>query len=186
MGNDFSLWAAIASGVAALISAWFAYVNIRVQKRSLRLSEHEEERHRPHLVPYLIDGYVKFIAHEHLRVYGFSLSISNRSDTDDSVAQIELQLTYKALSGISIAVKTRHDNNLKKVFTGGNMTTLPIPLRIDAHQTIAGWVYFGVKEELFSGSAVDKFAIILTDSHDIVSTVEPIIVRELIDETQKS
>lgn len=186
MGNDLSLWAAIASGVAALISAWFAYVSIRVQRRSLRLSEQEEERHRPHLVPYLIDGYVKYVAHEHLRVYAFSLSISNRSDADDSLAQLELQLTYKAPSGTNIAVKVRHDTNLKNVFAGGNMTTLPIPLRIDAHQTIAGRVYFGIKEELLSGSAVDKFTIILTDSHDIFSTVEPIIVRELIDETQKS
>jgi hypothetical protein len=186
MSNDLSLYAAIASGVAALVSAWFAYLSIRVSKRSLRLSEQQEERRHPHLVPYLIDGYVKFVAHENLRVYGFSLSISNRSDVDDSVAQIELQLTYKAPSGISIAVKAGHDTNLNNVFAGGDMATLPIPLRIDAHQTIAGWVCFGIKEQLFSGSAVDKFTIIVTDSHNIVSTVEPIIVRELVDETAKS
>jgi len=185
MANDLSLYAAIASGVAALVSGWFAYLSLRVSNRSLRLSQQQEERHRPHLVPYLIDGYAKFVARDNLRVYGFSLSVSNRSDVDDSVAQIELQLTYKAPSGISIAVKARHDAKLNNVFAGGNTATLPVPLRIDAHQTIAGWVYFGIKEELFSGSAVDKFIIILTDSHDVVSTVEPIIVRELIDETQK-
>ena len=133
-------------------------------------------------MPYLFEGYCRFFEEDNCRFFGFSLSISNPTDTDNAVAQLELQLIYTTLSGGNMAVKIRHDVGLTNKFECGDIVPLQIPARIDAHQTIAGWVFFRVDDSLLSDAAVDAYTIILTDSHGAVCTLESTIVRELVDE----
>ena len=180
--KDPYLWVAVVSALGALVAAVFAWVSARAAKRSLELAEKQDQRRTPRLVLYLIDGYCQRIGST--RFLAFSVSVSNHSDIDNSVAQIELQVSYTTAAptkGFCMAVKVPHRSALADRIRH-NATILSPPLRIDAHQTIAGWVLFEVGDVLIGNGKIDDYAILVSDSHGQACRVEQAIVRELADE----
>ena len=182
MSSKLALLIAAAAALASWVAAWFSYISARSSKHSLRIAEQQEKRRQPQLVPYLVDGYYKSISQDRFSIYAFSLSISNPSDIDNAIAQLELQLIYITTTGAHMVIKVQHEANLVDRFCGGDIVPLPIPARIDAHQTVAGWAFFKIDDLLIGDSDVDAYILILTDSHGAFSTVEPNMVREFVDE----
>lgn len=180
--SELAFFIAAAAAVAAWVAAWFAYVSARTSKRSLLLAEQQEKRRQPKLVPYLAEGYYKSISQDHFSIYAFSLSISNPTDIDNAIAQIELQIAYTTATNAHMVVKVQHDAILVDRFGGGDIEPFPIPDRIDAHLTIAGWAFFKIDNVLIGNSDIDAYTLIFTDSHGAFSTIEPNIVREFADE----
>lgn len=114
----------------------------------------------------------------------FSISVSNPTDTNNSVSMIELQISYttaEPAEGYCMAVKVPHHAPLAARF-GQGADALEPPARVDAHQTIAGAALFEVKDALIGSGSIDSYSILVTDSHGHVSRVEQAIVRELADE----
>ncbi|MEC4685485.1 MAG: hypothetical protein VST71_07120 [Nitrospirota bacterium] len=182
MSSKFSLLIAAASVVAAWVAALFAYVSARTSKRALLLAEQQEKRRQPKLVPYLVDGYHKSISQDQFSIYAFSLSISNPSDIDNSIAQIEFQIAYTTATNAHMVVKVQHDDNPIDRFGGGDIKPFLIPESINAHLTIAGWAFFKIDDILIGNSDIDAYTLIFTDSHGAFSTLEPNMVREFADE----
>lgn len=184
MSYDASFWVAVASSAAACIAALFAYLSARTSKQSLKLAESQEEKRQPKLVPYLFEAYYKPASTEKYTICAFSISISNPSDIDNSIALLELQINYEVSSATKMAVKVPHDPALSMNFCDSIKEHFSLPARIDAHQTIAGWLFFKVDDTLIKEFDIDSYALNIWDSHDAMSFLKPIVIREFVDETE--
>lgn len=183
MHFDPLTWADIATAVAAWLALILSILSLFVSWRAQRLTERQEERRRPVLVPYLLDGYVRLNKEPAARVYAFLLSVSNPADSDNAVAGMDLHLLYTTQASIQMTVKVRADATLGSSFCDGSAPPLTVPARIDAHQTISGWAYFRIQEAILNGAVIDGYSVVLIDSHGGRATVEPIMVREYGDAT---
>lgn len=177
---------ATVAALAALASAGFAYVVSRQGKRALLLAERQEARRRPSLVLYLSEGYVRHFGGEAAyRLYAFLLSISNPSDIANSVARIDLYVTYTTKQSLRMTIKVEC-KPFQSVEFGDAQNSLSTPFALSSHETSAGWAYFRVEEELLNDSVIDGYSVVATDSHGIPTGIESVIVRELEDEVQKT
>ena len=183
MYNDPS-FLEIITRVAAWLALLLSLFGIIISLRALRIQEQQEDRRKPFLVPYLQDGYVGYISDG--RVYAFLLSVSNPADSDNSVASLDLRLTYKKQSSYQMNIKVRSDSTLDKFFLGSSGHSLLTPSRVDAHQTVSGWVFFMVEESILKGTIVEGHTILIIDAHGIVTQIEPILIREFCDETNEN
>ncbi|HUU26225.1 MAG TPA: hypothetical protein VM123_00300 [archaeon] len=186
MTYDTYFWVAVASAIAAWAAALFAYLAARISKRSLRLAELQENRRQPKLVPYLSEAYYKKFSHEKYTIYAFFLSISNPSDIDNSIAYLEFKVKCALSKNNKMAIKVTHNPKLSKNFGGDEVLPIYVPARIDAHQTITGWVFFRINDAFIDNYDFDSYTIIIKDSQNALSHLEPIIVRELADEKEIS
>lgn len=179
---NFLKWMPFAAAVAAWVAAIFAYLTARRSGRALRLAEQQEARSRPVLVIYLKNGYLRRAKED--RIYMFLLSVSNPSDSNNAIAQIDLRIKYRTASNFLAVV------DVLCVFLDDAMlgqdkhTSLKIPIRVDAHQTVAGWVFFRVNKALLEDCTVDTYAIVATDSHGKRESIEAALVQEIMLETE--
>jgi hypothetical protein len=58
---------------------------------------------------------------------------------------------------------------------------LRLPVRIETHGSIAGSVVFYLDDALVERSRIDDFKLLITDTHDETASLEPVIIRDLID-----
>lgn len=184
MASNASFWVAVVSAVAAWVAALFAYLSARTSKRSLQLAEMQDKRRKPELIPYLSIAYYKPAPSDKYSVYAFSISICNPSDIDNAIAFLELQVSYTLPEGTIMTLKVPHDPKLSINFNDIEHVHFTIPNPIGAHQTIAGWVFFNIDNTLITDFDIDSYKLVITDSHDVSCHLEPIIVREFVDEKE--
>ena len=181
---SFSTWVSIGSALAAFAAAGFAYWSARSAHRAIRLAEQQELRRRPVLLLYLVDGYVHRHSADDSRFYAFLISISNRSDADNAIARLDLRISYRTSANFCAAVDIPAGATQAAPFGGQGQATVRVPLRIDAHQTMTGWVHFEIKNALLRDCNVDYYTILVTDTHGERSAVEASLVREFVDEAK--
>lgn len=183
-GDVAATWTGIATAIAAWLALVVSVLSLVIAIRAQRLAERQEARRTPVLKPYLVDGYVRTGADGN-RVYAFLLSISNPSDIDNSVANIDLHVAYRrADDDMSMVLKVRASQDSASSITKPLESTLLPPQRVDAHQTLTGWAFFGVSREILTDTIIDGYRIVLTDTHGIEAAVEPIVVREYVNESK--
>jgi hypothetical protein len=184
--TDFLKWMPFAAAIAAWVAAIFAYLTDRRSSRVLRLAELQEERRRAGLVLYLMRGYVRRT--DENRIYAFLLSVSNPSDSNNAIAQIDLRIGYRTssnyLAAVDIPTSSQNDDMFGKTMEGYNNSCLEIPISVNAHHTAVGWVFFQTKRALFKDCSIDTYTIIATDSHREQSSIETSLVHELVHESE--
>ncbi len=67
--------------------------------------------------------------------------------------------------------------------TASPASVLALPLRVDAHQTVSGWLVFALGNDVIGKGTVDGHSLTLEDTHGISTETDPIMVREWTDET---
>lgn len=155
--------------------------------RSLRLAEAQEARRKPNLSVSLVDGYVRFVDEERLRAYAFLISISNPTDTSNSVTHFGLRVNYATTGGLRTSVVVSAAEVLASSSQGDAQgAVLQAPLKVDAHQTIAGWVPFRVKYDLIGEGLIEDYVIVATDTHGNKALRETVLVREMFHVEEKS
>jgi hypothetical protein len=179
--EDPSFWIAILSALGSCVAALFAWFSWTVAKNALKIEQGRELRQRPTLVPYLVDGFCKFVKGS--RLFVFSVSLSNPSDVDNSVALIELRVDYTMKDGMFMSLKVPVTAKVADELGRGERKLLVPPLRIDAHQTISGLIFFEFNESLVRDSRIDAYTVLIQDAQGGVIKLEQTIVRELADET---
>ena len=178
-------WISIVAALAACRAAVASWWSSRISRRALILAEGQEERRRPKLVLYFMEGYVRIVeAPERQRFYAFLLSVSNPSDINNSVAYLDLHLTYLTPRQLRMTVKVPSRASIAERFGDDRTSALSPPFSVNAHQTTAGWTYFRVDKDLLSDTIVDGYRVVATDSHGVQSGVEAVIVREFADEAE--
>lgn len=176
-GWDPSAVVAVVSAVAAWMAVIFAYSGSRTAKRSLDLAHQQEARRRPRIVPYLAEGYTRRTPEQ--RLYAISLSLSNPTDSDNSIAKIELQMRYHKRDGIVMTIRLPHDETLLEGFGRPDIRTFTLPFRMVAHDTSAGWVLFALPLSVIGDAEVDDYTVLLLDSHGISAEIEPGLLRQI-------
>jgi hypothetical protein len=180
--SSTSGWASTASAVAAWLALLLSIINLG---STLRRENRREQRQKPLLVPYLQDGLVQILADKSSRLYAFLLSISNRSDSNNSIREIELRLTYTTAVGVQLTVKLLSDPDSGKAFAEAAPRALSMPARVDAHQTISGWSFFRLQQAILERvKQIEKHVLTIIDSHGNEVSVEPIYVQDYGNENQ--
>jgi hypothetical protein len=174
---DPKLWVSVLAFLASGWSAFNSWQSRRVALRALSISEKQEQRRQPLLAIYMADGYRRYLPDKQL--FGFLVSVTNPTDINNSVAQAELQLTYVLGNEIKAFCRVPHSPALAEVTVDANghsATVFALPFRIDAHQTVAGWLIFSLANNVIAGRTIDAYRIILEDSHGAPMTTDPILV----------
>src|SRR5688572_29797435 len=92
---DAPTWAAVVSSLLAFISLAVSFRSYTLSKKALNITEDQEQRRQPALALYIKAKYVRSVASDDpCRVYAFSLLISNNSETDNSLANLDLYVTF--------------------------------------------------------------------------------------------
>jgi hypothetical protein len=168
---------ATVAAVAAIGSAIVAVVSVRTARRSLALAQQQDARRSPRIVSYLRDGYVRRDPDRCL--YAVSLSLTNPSDTDNSVAMLELEIHYRIPVGQVITVRLPHDETLRDGFGRSDIQALALPVHIPAHGTIAGWSFFALPLAAVGDAEIDDYFVRLVDAHEIATAFELGPMREI-------
>jgi hypothetical protein len=175
------------SGLALLVSGCSVFFSWRAGRnaaRALAISENQEKRRHPQLGIYLVKGYRRLVPKRQL--FGFLVSVSNPTDINNSVARAELQITYMMENDESAICRIQHDAALgEKVGDSTPASVLALPLRIDAHQTVSGWLLFALDNDAIRKRTIDAHRLILEDTHGVSTETEPIMVRDWTDESKK-
>jgi hypothetical protein len=184
---DPKFWMSVSSAAIACWAAFNSWRSRRIATRALAISEIQEQRRHPHLSIYLSTGYRRYLPKRQL--FSFFVSVSNPTDINNSISQAELQVTYVLDGDITAVCRIPHKPEIaERVNTteASGAAVFSLPARIDAHQTVAGWLLFAVDNELISGRTIDSHKIILEDSHGVSAQTEPIVVRDWTNEETKS
>lgn len=167
----------------ALLALLIAVLSFIVSYKAFQLAQKQDERKRPLLVPSLLGGYVHFRGDKKVRVYAFLLSISNPSDSNNALANIELHITYRMPAQVQVTTRLLSSSSRGDAFAKlSEFSILSTPARLDAHQTLTGWAVFHVSEGILKDATVEGYTVALFDSHGIKSSVEAIMVQEYKDE----
>ena len=185
MPYDINAFADLRTSIAALalvVSFFSLLISWRSGKRAARalsISESQEQRRQPRLGIYLVRGYRRRGANRQL--FGFLVSVTNPTDSNNSIARAELQITYLLDHNVSVVGRVPHLEELGKdslADATGVANVHSLPARIDAHQTLSGWFLFALDDRVIGDGTVDSHRLILEDTHGISTDTGPIMVRE--------
>jgi hypothetical protein len=177
------------SALALVVSGFSAVLSWRSGKnaaRALAISESQEKRRQPQLGIYLVNGYRRLVPKQQL--FGFLVSVSNPTDINNSIARAELQITYLLENDVEAVCRIPHSPTLGENTSRDAMpaaTVFSLPLHIDAHQTVSGWLLFALNNDVIGKGTIDGHSLILEDTHGISTNTDPIMVREWTDESKK-
>ena len=79
------------------------------------------------------------------QLFGFLVSVTNPTDINNSIARVELQITYLLSNDVKAICRIPHNQELAEKDRTGEpqeASVFSIPSRIDAHQTLLGWFLF--------------------------------------------
>lgn len=154
---------ATATGLVSFAAFVVAIMSWITAHRAQRLAERQEARRAPRLDLRLIDSKVSEI--DGRRAFAIHLQIANPTDTANSVAGLELCIRHRR--EIPLTLLTPAIPNADE-----SVPVLLMPLRIDAHHTVEGWVRFAVAADLLKGSTIEGYELVATDTHQEKTTLE--------------
>jgi len=184
--SDVQFWVTLSALVVSLWSAYNSWRARQVATRALGITEIQEARRHPQLNIYLANGYRHYLPER--KLFCFLVSVSNPTDTNNSISKAELQVTYFLTDDIKSTIRFSHDLSLRESVEYSNSNeanVFSLPVHIDAHKTVAGWFLFSIEHSLIMGKTVDSHKIILEDSHNTPTYSENLVVRDFIHETEK-
>jgi hypothetical protein len=171
-----TIFAAIAAA-AAVGSAAVSVVSVRTARRTLALAQQQDARRSPRIVSYLRDGFTR--REQNRRLYAVSMSLTNPSDTDNSVAMLELEIRYRIRDGVLMTIRLAHETALAEAFGRPDIEALKMQLLIPAHGTVAGWTFFALPAAAIGDAAIDDYSVRLVDAHGIATMIELGPVRDI-------
>jgi hypothetical protein len=176
------------SALALLVSCGSVFISWRSGRnaaRALAITENQEKRRQPQLSLYLFKGYRRLLPTG--QIFGFLVSVSNPTDINNSMARAELQVTYLLENEVKVVCRIQHNPTFGENTPSNGMssTVFSLPVRIDAHQTVLGWLLFGLDDNVIRKGTVDAHSLVLEDTHGTLTSTDPIMVREWTDESKK-
>ncbi|OUS15045.1 hypothetical protein A9Q97_03265 [Rhodospirillales bacterium 47_12_T64] len=167
-------WRALFALVAVIIS-WRGYL---IARKSISIAEENARRQEPLIKAYLSQGGYRVDQDKSERIYEFLVSVSNRSDRNNSITQLSLRIFYTLSTGIQQRIEILCDREIVDNDAGQLGTTLTFPTMLDSQQAIEGRCFFRVKNELLEGMNIDKHQICFKDNFDVESSIDIHILQE--------
>jgi hypothetical protein len=164
-------WTDIAVAVTAIVAILLSVFSLYYSRASLELAKAQDRRRDPKLLAEFLAGDYVTDAETGVRAYNVQLSISNPSDSDNAIARAEFRLTYRVNDDTDVTVRLQPSEHAE----GEKLAT---PLRIGAHETVAGWCRFLVAPDIFTGVRIERYMVELTDTHGQAISVTPLLLSE--------
>lgn len=142
MTNSFDTWIAIVSVAVVLTGVFIAYRSSRIANTSLRLNEEKARARKPNLVADWTEGFVRKTPTGSGRIYAFSLLLSNRADTNNALASIELNIKFLRGDGTLGNRLLVHNEKLLEHLGLDSASPFDLPARLSSRDTITGWAIF--------------------------------------------
>ncbi|MCK5613670.1 hypothetical protein KAR91_68025 [Candidatus Pacearchaeota archaeon] len=184
MPNFMVIVISIGSLLAAWVAAIMAFRSNNIAKKSLRIVEEQAKGRSPLLVPYLMKSLFITTRDESNRIYAFLVSLTNRSDLDNSVVNIQLQLNYRRPGQPEASIVLPHNLELRTYLNEENQNILLEPLKTPAHDTVSGLILFECNTGILDDIIVDTYDIIFTDSNGLQCKLQPIFMTEIVSEAK--
>lgn len=146
-----------------------------------RRDRRQEVRRQPRLLPSLVNGFYHSNDASEGRIYALHVTVRNPSDTNNSISEAELAIRYKNAEHADITVRIPA-NSQKVGLIDAKDDILRIPIQIQAHNTVSGWLYFFVSFALIEGVLIEGYDLIVVDTHGDVSRIAPNVMQEFRDE----
>ena len=134
------------------------------------------------MVLYMQGGYLSKTNED--RVYIFLLSVSNPTDSNNSVAKLDLRIKYTTDSGFQATVDVPSVSGYNEIYERDTYSELEVPVIVDAHKTVVGRAFFPLKHALVKSCLVDAYEVIATDSHGSQTSIEVTLVQEIVNEAE--
>jgi hypothetical protein len=156
---------ALISLAIAFWSAKSARNSAKLSKRSHDLAELQDSRRSPKLTLRLSNAY--WLAFENPRVIVMSITLSNPTDVDNSIASAELAVRYRMDDNQTVTARIAPLRAAPVSFANATEVLAP-PVTVPSHQSVAGLLMF----ELSTAMHVDwlmnnhPYSLILLDGHD--------------------
>jgi hypothetical protein len=160
-----------ASNVVAWLALLVAISGNRISRRALALAAEKASREMPRLVVYLADG-LSLTRGNHREVR-LIVSVSNPSDSDNSIARADLVITHV------VAGSTLTRTIIEASTATSDHPDLRLPTRIPAHDTVAGQLTFRVPTELVRVGEIRQYALELADAQGSIAEAGIGMLREV-------
>lgn len=157
--------AAITAIVAILLSIFSLYY----ARGSFALAKAQDRRREPKLSAEFVHGDYVAESATGSRLYRIHVSIGNPSDSDNAIRRAEFRLTYRLSGNAEMAARFPQAKGEGQ---------LQLPVRIAAHETVAGWCEFAVPREVIEGNRIEGYEVELSDTHDQITAVTPLLLSE--------
>lgn len=161
----------IISAAISFLSAVFAFIQAKAAQKSYRMQQKVYEDGKAKFIINCISSSYSCIDSEYKNVcYFFEISITNLSDKSTSIKSAQLELVTNDISFI-----VNHADNA--IVKEGNKI-LKIPLNIQPHTAISGWLAFKVPKDIYNKLNINTHYIILEDIHNLIRRKEEIYVMK--------
>jgi hypothetical protein len=154
------------SAVVAFVALIVAARSNRIARAALAIARTKEAREQPRLVPYLSDAYS--LERERHRDIEVSMSLSNPSDSNNSVARADLVVTH-IVGGETLTRTIFSSAPAARADVQSEAKLLSPPIAIHAHGTIAGRLNFRLPHALIDRFKVREYEVQLTDAQGLVT-----------------
>ncbi|GHF44572.1 hypothetical protein FHX82_001835 [Amycolatopsis bartoniae] len=155
-------------------------------RRAYRISKAQEKRRLLPIDVYLVDSAAYPLDNGRQR-YAFVLELYNPSENATSVASAELHIGFKE-NTLSYILKIPPDNDQNApAQLAGNQERIMIPVRLNAGETVGGWISFTTPNESVEWHEIDSYKIQLTDTlRRTTSTQAILLTQRRIDSDQET
>jgi hypothetical protein len=159
--------------LVALGSLWYA-------RRAYSLADRQDRRALPSLGIYLEDNYILRVSADSDRIFAILIMVSNRSDSSNAMARIELEVIYSGPDQTELPLRLNSDASLAAAFPGHQSAPLLVPSGLPPRQTLKGWCYFKLAHDVVSGqSSVLDQTLLVTDTNGAIHQAKPDLLNEI-------
>lgn len=177
LAADWARWAPVASAAVAILALVVALSNHNIARRALALASQQEERRAARLTVSL-RGSASWRFTGAPRWIGLKILAVNPTDRDGALIYANLHITYTLPSNQAITVKLRHETAGRAFPT--DITTLEMPVRLQANCATAGWLMFRLPADLLpDGASIERYDMVIQDSRGIAATVSTSVLPEV-------
>jgi len=144
-------------------------------RNTLRLMEKRERKLLPQLELYQNNFFEVQIDERNLKVYVADVRIANVSDSDNSIKELDLEVSFKGrnteiTSNVIVPAAKEPDPELLTSIGKHSEDVLSVPRHISAHDVAYGLVIFKIDSTILGDSIVEKYEFRLTDTHNMTSS----------------
>jgi hypothetical protein len=174
---------AIASAIIALVTAAYTANTARIARKAYDLALIQDARQAPRLVVYLADAYT--CAYGSDIMAAVSITVSNRSDVDNSISRAELLVKYHATRAGRATTARVASSDDPAFLPLPSRAIIVVPRSVMAHQTTAGWLVFKFPSWMSDGRIIDGYALTIEDSHEGVTEIPQVYLRQILASPQQ-
>ncbi len=167
---------AIASAVAAIAAALFAWRSGRTAERALEIAQSDHRERHAGFAAYLIDG-IAWDDDDQDRLVAFACSVSNASSSPISIARVDLHLHVVTDDGTATRIVLAPQSSGAP--TIWDLKALQIPLNLDAKATASGWLGFKIPTRVSDTMTIDKYEVVFQRASGERESVEMYLLQRI-------